>query len=238
MSLMRVQGLTLRTPQRCLVEALEWQLNEGQRWCVIGRNGAGKSTLLRALCGLPCVGQRGEVQWLGRPCSQWPPLDAARVRAFQPQSQHDSFGLPVGRLLTLCAADEQADHQPLLAALDLAGLHDRDVRQLSGGERQRLALAQCAVQSARVMLLDEPVAFQDPAHQQMVARWLCSMPAQGMVMTAHDPNWVAQVATHVLALEVAGGWASGPVGELLQPRQLQSVYGCAWRCVEGAWLAV
>ena len=41
--------------------------------------------------------------------------------------------------------------------------------ELSGGERQRVALAQCALQGAPLMLLDEPVAFQDPAHQLQVA---------------------------------------------------------------------
>ena len=61
----------------------------------------------------------------------------------------------------------------MLAALDpsaLAGAHR--CCELSGGERQRVALAQCAVQGAPLLLLDEPVAFQDPAHQSQVARWL------------------------------------------------------------------
>jgi iron complex transport system ATP-binding protein len=52
MSKMRVLELYLRTADRTLVDALDWQIQAGECWCVIGRNGAGKSTLLRTLAGL------------------------------------------------------------------------------------------------------------------------------------------------------------------------------------------
>ncbi len=44
-----------------------------------------------------------------------------------------------------------------------------------------------------LLLLDEPVAFQDPAHQALVARWLsASLPSdQAIVTSAHDVNWIA-----------------------------------------------
>ena len=45
-------NLMLKVKARTLVENLNWQIDPGQCWSVIGRNGAGKSTLLRALAGL------------------------------------------------------------------------------------------------------------------------------------------------------------------------------------------
>ena len=46
--------------------------------------------------------------------------------------------------------------------------------------------------------LDEPVAFQNPAHESRVARWLSSsLPRdQALVISAHDVNWIARTATH------------------------------------------
>jgi iron complex transport system ATP-binding protein len=121
--------------------------------------------------------------------------------------------------------------------LDIAALAGRRVDQLSGGERQRVALAQCATQGAGLMLLDEPVSFQDPAHQQLVGRWL-TQPAgdRAWIASAHDPSWIARVATHVLALSGDGRWQAGPVDEILSAPVLERTYGCAWRSVEGAWL--
>jgi iron complex transport system ATP-binding protein len=112
----------------------------------------------------------------------------------------------------------------VLAALDLAALVTRPVLALSGGERQRVALAQCVLQGAALLLLDEPVAFQDPAHQALVARWLSSaLPVDhALVMTAHDVNWIARVATHVLALLPDGERVQGAARTMLGGGQ--SVY--------------
>ena len=176
MTLLQTQALTLAAAGRELVRALDWAVEPGQRWCVIGRNAAGKSSLLRALAGVGEAGvvQRGGVLWQGRTQRAWSALDAAALRAFMPQQCSDRFATTVARLLDLSVVRPGVDAGALLQALDIDALAARSVLQLSGGERQRVALAQCAVQGAPLWLLDEPVAFQDPAHQMQVARWLCS----------------------------------------------------------------
>ena len=239
--LLATEGLTLRAEGRLLVDRLHWQVRRGERWCVIGRNASGKSTLLRALAGLPVPGRSGAVHWLGREQQAWSPADAAAVRAFMPQQTHDRFALPVARLLALSSVvpGGPALHATL-TALDASHLAQRSVMQLSGGERQRVALAQAALQGAPLWLLDEPVAFQDPAHQLQVSAWLAAAPTlSAQVISAHDLNWIARTATHVLALlgDAAGGWRAGAAGELLDAAVLEQVYGCRWRCVQGLWIA-
>ena len=239
--LLETRALTLAAAGRELVRNLDWQIEPGQRWCVIGRNAAGKSSLLRALAGVGDVGvtQRGEVQWQGRPQRDWPAIDAAALRAFMPQQAVDRFPITVARLLELSVVRPRHDARAMLVALDLAALAQRPVLELSGGERQRVALAQCVLQGAPLVLLDEPVAFQDPAHQSLVARWLSSsLPNdQALVISAHDVNWIARTATHVLALLPEGGCENGTATELLDAALLERVYGCGWREVGGVWIA-
>ncbi|MGA0611834.1 ABC transporter ATP-binding protein [Caldimonas sp. KR1-144] len=237
--LAETRGLTLWAGERCLVRGLDWRVQRGERWCVIGRNAVGKSTLLRALAGLPVARREGEVAWLGRPQRDWSPADAAAVRAFMPQQASDRFALSVERLLELSVAvPGQRSAARTLSQLDADALAQRSVLELSGGERQRVALAQCALQGAPLLLLDEPVAFQDPAHQQQVAQWLVGeFAADALVVTAHDVNWIARIATHVLALFGDGHWRLGPAAELIEQRTLEGVYGCAWQQAGGAWLA-
>ncbi|MBW8759407.1 MAG: ABC transporter ATP-binding protein [Burkholderiales bacterium] len=240
--LLEARALTLRAAGRVLVEDLAWRVHAGERWCVIGRNGAGKSLVLRALAGLSVPERSGDVLWQGRSQGDWPAGAAASLRALMAQQAQDRFALTVERVLALSeVAGGAPPASELLSALDIAGLDGRRVDQLSGGERQRVALAQCAMQGAALMLLDEPVSFQDPAHQQVVGRWLtqAATPASGArawVASAHDPSWIARVATHVLALSGDGGWQAGRVEEILSAPVLERTYGCAWRSVEGAWL--
>ena len=248
-----------------LIAGLDWTIRGGERWAVIGRNAAGKSTLLRTLAGLHAPAA-GSVVWAGRALDEWDALDAAAHRAWMPQQAQDRFRLSVSRLLELSrCSDAGLSVQQALDELDAGALLRRDARSLSGGERQRVALAQVLVQGARLWLLDEPVAFQDPAHQAQVAQVLrrhvphgagASVAAGGhdasgalggrsaspgmhdraAVFSAHDVNWVAAVATHVLALLGDGRWHAGPVEAMLTTPMLRAVYGCDWRQAGGAWI--
>ncbi len=239
--LLETRRLTVRAAGRSLVDALDWRVQAGERWCVIGRNGAGKSLVLRALAGLSVPERAGDVLWQGRPQQDWPVAAAAALRALMPQQAQDRFALTVERTLALSqvvASDALPRAGELMSELDIAALAARRADQLSGGERQRVALAQCAMQGAALMLLDEPVSFQDPAHQQLVGRWLAEATATGQawIASAHDPSWIARVATHVLSLFGDGRWQAGTVDEILSAPVLERTYGCAWRSVEGAWI--
>jgi iron complex transport system ATP-binding protein len=244
--LLETRALTLRAACRVLVAGLDWRVEPGQRWCVIGRNAVGKSSLLRAVAGLSVPQRSGEVDWLGRSQRHWPPADAAALRAWMAQQPGDRFPIDVRRLLALSVVrrepgagdDGGAEALSVLAELDAAALAERSVLQLSGGERQRVALAQCRLQGAPLMLLDEPVSFQDPAHQALVARWLVGQTDRALVITAHDVNWIAAVATHVLALYGDGEWDSGPAAQMLQREVLRRAYGCDWRDLGGLWVVV
>jgi iron complex transport system ATP-binding protein len=237
-ALVESRALSLHAASRCLLRGLHWQARIGERWCVIGRNAAGKSTLLRALAGLSVPARDGQVRWLDKAQQAWSAIDAASVRAFAAQQPSDRFPISVARLLELSVvAPSRHGVAPTLQALDADSLAARPVTQLSGGERQRVALAQCVLQGAPLMLMDEPVAFQDPAHQVQVAQWLHTLGDAALVITAHDVNWIALTATHVLALHGDGSHSQGPVGEMLNATTLARVYGCAWRQVGELWVA-
>ena len=242
MSLLETRGLALWAGDQRLVHDLSWRVQGGERWCLIGRNAVGKSSLLRALAGLPVAGRAGEVLWQQRPQNDWPAFEAACWRAWMPQQPADRFALPVRRLLELSTVrpDGAHDLQIDLAELDITDLQDRVLTQLSGGERQRVAIAQAAVQGAPLLLLDEPIAFQDPAHQGSVGRWAADWvsrrPGRALVMSSHDMHWVARTATHVLALLGDGRWRAGPVADILQSGPLGEIFGCEWIAAGDSWL--
>lgn len=57
------------------------------------------------------------------------------------------------------------------------------------------------------------------------------------MISAHDVNWIARTATHVLALLPDGRCEQGAAGAMLSAGLLERVYGCGWREVGGVWVA-
>jgi iron complex transport system ATP-binding protein len=243
--MLSVQHLHLRVQGRSLVSDLSFEAQPGQRWAVIGRNAVGKTTLLRALAGLGAPRAGGQVQLAQR----------ARV-AYLPQTPQDRFAWTVQEYLTLheahaaplgggadagllfgAGAGATRDRLALLQDLDAAHLQARAVTQLSGGERQRVGLAAVAVQAADLWLLDEPVSAQDPAHQVRVGAWLKQQAHCAVLMSAHDMNWVQQVATHGIALMGDGRYCAGALSEVLTAANLHECFDCEWAAVNGRWFA-
>ena len=232
------RGLTLRAAGRTLVQDLDWQVDAGECWSIIGRNGAGKSTLLRTLAGLH-EPDGGEVALEGRPLPAWPLSELARTRAYLAQSRHDAFAYSAFETVLSArhpyhanryweGSDDHRAAMDALAAMEVAHLAARDVRTLSGGERQRVAIAALLAQDTPLLLLDEPANALDLAHQVRVmgllAR-LCRERRKTIVTIGHDLTLAHGISTHALLLDGAGGWHAGAAGDIMQPALLGQVLG-------------
>ncbi|RJF98096.1 ABC transporter ATP-binding protein [Noviherbaspirillum saxi] len=235
---MQANQLSLHIGARKLVIGLNWQVETGQCWCVIGRNGAGKSTLLRTLVGMRPP-DSGNVSIKGRSLADWPLNALARERAYLAQGRNDAFGYRA--IETVLAArhpyqddrywDAEDDYRvamTALRALDVAELAERDVRTLSGGERQRVAIAATLAQDAPLLLLDEPASALDLAHQvgvmELLSR-LCRAEQKAVILVSHDLNLAHSVATHALLLMGDGTWQAGPVNEVMTAERLSHCLG-------------
>jgi iron complex transport system ATP-binding protein len=236
--MIRTDNLDLHVGDRMLLRELDWLVEAGQCWCVIGRNGAGKSTLLRTLAGLRVV-DRGTVQIGGRLLQDWPLSPLARERAYLPQARGDAFSYSV--LETVLTArhpyhdsrywESKEDIRVALHALqtmDAEHLVMRDLRTLSGGERQRVAIAAVVAQDTPIMLLDEPANALDLAHQvgvmNLLAR-LCRESGKAIVLVSHDLNLAYSVASHALLLMDGGNWHAGPVDQVMRSPLLSQCLG-------------
>ena len=90
-----------------------------------------------------------------------------------------------------------------------------------------LMLARGLVQRPELLLLDDPTAFLDVAHQvgaldRVRARVDAGL---GAVAVLHDVNLAAAFATHVLLLRDGRVLARGPSAEVLERGALESLYG-------------
>ncbi|MFN3566602.1 MAG: ABC transporter ATP-binding protein [Burkholderiaceae bacterium] len=228
--LLDCRELTLRAGARELVANLSFVVNAGERWAVLGPNGAGKTTLLLALAGVRRA-DAGRVELAGRPIADWRVDALAERRALVTDRWIDPFAASaLDTVLTARyrydGADDDGERlaREALATVDCAELAERDVRTLSRGERQRVAIATAIAQATPLVLLDEPIAHQDPRHQSLVLTRLAQLADRTLIASMHDVNAAAAFATHALLLSGHGAWRAGPACETLRPELLSELF--------------
>src|SRR6266853_6932736 len=219
------------------VAEVSLRVEAGKMIAIIGPNGAGKSTVLRALNGSVSV-NRGEVLLDERRIGSYARRAVARQIAVVAQEADLRFPVTVmefvlgGRYAWSNSFGWETERdleiaQHVLRECALAGFADRLMNELSGGERQRVILARALATEAKILLLDEPTANLDLAHQAallQLVRARCDEKGAAAVVVTHDINLAAEFADRVLLLLKGQTLAAGTPQEVLTPELLREVF--------------
>jgi ABC-type cobalamin/Fe3+-siderophores transport system ATPase subunit len=125
---------------------------------------------------------------------------------------------------------------------DTLTLSDRPMNTLSGGEAQRVFLAAAVAQKTRIMLLDEPMSFLDPQHQEIIRRSLDRIHTEfntTIIAVTHDVNHALHRFSHIGALVNGKALFCGPSTRLKENAsdKLYEVYSVIFSetvsCVDG-----
>lgn len=236
------RGVAVSLGRRQALRGVDLDARPGEVTAIVGPNGSGKTTLLCAVSGE--IAHAGSVSLGGLDVAAARPWELARLRAVLPQETALAFhftALEVVRL-GLRAGVHAAREEIAAAALarvGLAGFEGRLEQELSGGERQRVHLARVLAQvwepiaddEPRWLMLDEPVAGLDLAHQLLVMEVARDFAAAGggVLAVLHDLNLTAMAAQHVLLLRDGRALAAGPPEAVLTDDALSEAYACTVR---------
>lgn len=215
-------NLSLRRGSKTILRNLGLSVRPGEIVALLGRNGAGKSTLLKAMAG-EFHGKlqnseaqlSGQISLNGMALTQLTPQQLAAKRAVLPQNVQFSFPFTAMEIALLGryphggnSLDDRLIAMEALALAGAAALAERDVTTLSGGELARVQFARVLAQlrphaddgslpAARYLLLDEPTAALDLAHQHHLLGTLRQLAKEwniGVLAIMHDPNLAARYA--------------------------------------------
>ena len=203
---------------------------------VVGPNGSGKSTLVRALIGRVALA-RGAIDVDGTSAATMPRDELARRIAVVTQREDLAFPTVVSDYVALgrfphlglwhaAGATDKSAVDDSMEAAGVSPLHSRRVDTLSGGEWQRVRLARALAQQGEALVLDEPTAFLDVAHEMSVFELLhrVSRKGQAVLLVSHQLNLVARFADHMVLLHRGTVAAAGKPDDVMRADVLERVY--------------
>jgi iron complex transport system ATP-binding protein len=222
---------------RDIIDGVSLTLHEGELIALLGPNGSGKSTLLQVASGA-LHPHSGEVTVDGRPISRLTRREIARSMAIVAQSNEIRFPLTAlefvltGRYAHVPAVGFDSDHdletaRDCLRETDALQFANRRVNELSAGERQRVSLARALAQQPHWLLLDEPTANADLAHQISMLKLVREMANRrriGSLIVTHDLNLAAEFADRIMLLKEGRLVASGNPTEVMTTSLLSELF--------------
>jgi iron complex transport system ATP-binding protein len=227
---------------KTLLDKVDWQVKEGERWVILGPNGAGKTTLLQLAAARihPTSGMAGILEEI---------LGAVDVFELRPRiglssaalanqiPEHEkvlnvvvtaAYGV-TGRWREGYERDDERRAFALLNEWGMGPLLNRPFASLSEGERKRVQIARALMTDPELLLLDEPAAGLDLAGREDLVHRLSELArdeaAPAIVLVTHHLEEVPPGFTHAMLLRDGAVVAQGPIEDVLTAGNLSETFG-------------
>jgi ABC-2 type transport system ATP-binding protein len=173
------------------LDGINFDIEQGSFFGLLGHNGAGKSTLINIMAGLTKA-TKGSISIMGCDVKrQW--RQSRQFLGIVPQELiHDPF-FNIRELLRLQSGyfgfgkENYAWIDELLEVLELTAKATSNMQRLSGGMKRRVLIAQALVHKPKVVVLDEPTAGVDVELRQILWKFIKKLHKQGhtILLTTH-----------------------------------------------------
>ncbi|MBN2506021.1 MAG: ABC transporter ATP-binding protein [Verrucomicrobia bacterium] len=232
-AVIETQGLTRRYGRQTAVDALSFQVQEGDVFGFLGPNGAGKTTTLLMLLGLT-EPSAGTARVLGfDPVRD--PLPIKRLVGYLPENvgfyddltARENLGY-VARLNRLAPDASRGNIETALDRVGLSDVGDKLVGQFSRGMRQRLGLAELLIKDPKLVFLDEPTLGLDPDGIHKILELILSLSRDRgitVVLSSHLLDQVQRTCNRIGIMVQGRMVATGLLSELTRAGEsLEQLY--------------
>lgn len=233
-------GLRIERSATVILRDVNWRVEPGQHWAILGANGSGKTSLLSALTGY-LMPTAGEISVLGKTYGRtdWRELRkkiglvSSSIRQMMADDEPALETVASGKYAMIdfwgqVSRAEKAQARRLLRQVECEYLAERRWRVLSQGERQRVLIGRALMAKPRVLILDEPCAGLDPAARERFLQFIQRLGrhknSPTLIFVTHHVEEIMPVFSHVLLLKNGGVLAAGKKMETLKSKSLASAF--------------
>jgi phospholipid/cholesterol/gamma-HCH transport system ATP-binding protein len=209
-----VRNLTMAYGSFVLMRDLNFTVNRGDIFVIMGGSGCGKSTLLRHLIGLkqPATGEifYGDMNFTRADPAERELLLRRFGILYQSGALWSSMtlaenvGLPLGEFTDLSPAQIREVAVLKLALVGLKGFEDFYPSQISGGMQKRAGLARAMALDPEVLFFDEPSAGLDPVSSRLLDDLILELRANlgtTVVVVSHELASIFTIANNSVFLD-------------------------------------
>ena len=231
-----IKDLNFSINETAILKAINLEIKTGEFVGLIGPNGAGKTTLLKCMNGI--IKGKGIVEIRGQKLEFMSYKSIARKVALMHQNTSITFPFRVidvvlaGRYpyLNRISGETREDYSIArrnMGYTDTLKFETRPITQISGGERQKVLFAKVLTQETDLILLDEPAASLDIAHEEQIFKYSCEMCKTGKTVIAavHDLKTASRYCTKLVLMKDGCIIANGAPEEVLTSENLSLAYG-------------
>ncbi len=229
-ALVEARQLTKRFDDFVAVDAIDFEVRQGEAFGFLGPNGAGKSSTMRMIGAVSPV-TSGTLRVLGLD----PEVDGAAIRArlgVVPQDDNLDGELPVeenlliyGRYFDLSRKVLKPRIDELLEFAQLAERRTSKVESLSGGMKRRLTIARSLINQPDLLILDEPTTGLDPQARHVLWDRLYRLKQQGvtLIITTHYMDEAEQLCDRLVVMDRGAIVAEGSPLQLIAEHSTREV---------------
>ncbi|MBQ9120422.1 MAG: ABC transporter ATP-binding protein [Lachnospiraceae bacterium] len=242
---MREQGKTIcvkdlnwqpEKERQPVLDGLEFTLEAGNFYGILGANGSGKTSLMRHL--LRLYASKNSICLGEKPLEEWKQKALAKMLSYVPQNTVIEVDFTVEEIVMMGRTpyrkrfepETEQDKQAVLKAMQWTNCEqfkDKSVTELSGGEVQRVVAARAIAQETEWIFLDEPTSHLDLKHQielMDLMQRLCQEKGVTIVAVLHDVNLALQYCTHLLLMKNGKLCAAGKSECVGTKEELATIY--------------
>ncbi|WP_341278385.1 ABC transporter ATP-binding protein [Paenibacillus sp. FSL H8-0537] len=236
-----IQNVTWEREEKIVLQGIDWQVEAGQHWCLLGLNGSGKTTLLNMINGYiwPTI---GSVSVLGHKFGEYDLRELRKSIGWVSTSlqqklhgQDTAFKIVLsGKFATIGLYDQalQEDEEQAISLMRSLGcevLLNRTYSTLSQGERQRVLIARALMAAPKLLILDEPCTGLDVFAREQLLEMINQVAQQPdaptIIYVTHHVEEILPCFNQTLLIKDGRVFEAGDTSKVLSSARMSDFFG-------------
>lgn len=215
---LQVQKVSKHYGDKTAVNGIDFQVNEGEIFGLLGANGAGKTTTMRMVLGL-IYPDEGQILWKGQGYHE----ELRRIMGYLPEERGLYPKIKVSDQIVYLAelrgmSRKEADRslKEWLEKFNVTEYYNKRVEELSKGNQQKIQFIASVIHNPEILILDEAFSGLDPVNVELLKTTVTELRQQGttILFSSHRMEHVEELCENIVILHRSNTVLQGNLKEI------------------------